>query len=61
MEAMQRILSLVDHTIDQVESGEPIDHAALIERLDLETVRAGLEFAIEADEQMRQADERLFG
>ena len=59
--AMERILSLVDQTIDQVESGQPIDHEKLIERMDLETVRAGLEFAIEADARMRAADEQLVG
>lgn len=58
--ALDRIMNLVDHTIDQVESGEPVDHEKLIERLDLETVRAGLEFAIDADSRTRAADEQLF-
>ncbi len=58
--ALDRIMNLVDHTIDQVESGESIDHDKLIKRLDLETVRAGVEFAIDADTRTRNADGQLF-
>jgi hypothetical protein len=57
--ALDRIMSLVDQTIDQVESGQEVDVHRLNQRLTLETVRAGLEFVNEADQRSREADEQL--
>lgn len=59
MDALNRILGLVDRAIDQAESGQSVDYGQLCRRLDLETVRAGVETVMDAVARTREADEQL--
>ena len=56
MDALARIMGLVDRTIDQVASGQPVDVALLNRQLTWETVRAGVESVVESEQRSNEAD-----
>lgn len=59
MDALARIMSLVDRTIDQVASGQPVDTELLNRQLTWETVRAGFESVAESEQRSNEADARI--